>query len=401
MAQKVDIQVNLTIISGKNLPKTDRFSAIDAYMVVNVPNYSQVKTKVVDDNANPVWDSTHNVMLSYDFQSPTPLPKISFELWDKNTLKDEKVSTAEFQVMPVHLQNPGAIEVPLHHLNSKHTKDSSILIRFGEYAYSAESLYRLISPSLPGVQFSREGLGRIYIPLSFPNTILALEYEKTCVDLKLYVTNSSTVETSFLDMVRVNHACSEVRRRNVSSPFHINGFPVFEEIKMNDVPFSVLSQPGRVMFFVFQKQLLSRESLDKVVTHHGWSGAMSWATASAKLNNVELDKKEEEIFMKRDDSFIVVDFDKDNVDMKCMVLDVPQNADIAYDFRYSGDDVKKTSQIYSPPKPVLGGKYTVQRKLELDDVPFGTPFAKMEWFKYRVTAPVKVDIFDVIKFHPF
>lgn len=37
---------------------------------------------------------------------------------------------------------------------------------------------------------------------------------------------------------------------------------------------------------------------------------MSWDTASAKLRNVELDKHEQEIFMKRDDSFIVVDFDK-------------------------------------------------------------------------------------------
>lgn len=60
-----------------------------------------------------------------------------------------------------------------------------------------------------------------------------------------------------------------------------------------------------------------------------------------------------------------------------MVLDVPQNADIAYDFIYSGPDVKKTSEIYSPPKRVLNGKYAVQRKLELDDVPFGTPFSKM------------------------
>lgn len=133
--------------------------------------------------------------------------------------------------------------------------------------------------------------------------------------------------------------------------------------------------------------------------------------------------------------------------MKCLVLDTPENSDITYDFAYKGDDVKKTSEIYSPPRPVLGGKYLVQRKLELDDVPFGTAFASMvksppkkknkevkkkkerkisgsnerirkkkkekktnkqtflislqEWFKYKVSAPVQISFFDLLKVHPF
>lgn len=36
---------------------------------------------------------------------------------------------------------------------------------------------------------------------------------------------------------------------------------------------------------------------------------MNFAQAAAALKGVELDRKEEEIFMKRDQSFIVVDFD--------------------------------------------------------------------------------------------
>lgn len=41
-----------------------------------------------------------------------------------------------------------------------------------------------------------------------------------------------------------------------------------------------------------------------------------------------------------------------------------------------GPDVKKTTEIYVPPRMVLG-KYPVQRKLELDDVPFGTYFKRI------------------------
>lgn len=397
-----EIQAHFTVVGAKDLPKTDRFSSIDAYVEIKVPAQSTQKTSVIDNNRNPTWNSSHSLFLPYDFNSATPLPKIEFALWDHNSVsKDEKVCTGELQVQPNHFQNGGwEIQVPLKQENEKHSSHNSVLlVRFGEYAYSANSLHKLLQPLIPNIQFSNDGLGRLYIPLTIPNTVLVLEYEAKCVDVKLLVT--SPANTHYFDMIRVNHANSLVRRRNVKNPFTVHGYQVYEEIKMNDIPFSVIGKPGRVLFFAFQKTLVSEEDLGKTVVRHGWAGSMGWVTASATLKEVELDRKEQEIFMKKDDSFIVVDFDQGNVDMKCLVLDVPQNSEVAYDFLLKGEDVKKTSEIYSPPKKILDGKYSVQRKLELDDVPYGTPFANMIWYKYRVTSPMQVDIFDVVKLQPF
>eukprot|EP00026_Physarum_polycephalum_P014149 Phypoly_transcript_14628.p1 GENE.Phypoly_transcript_14628~~Phypoly_transcript_14628.p1 ORF type:complete len:187 (+),score=30.60 Phypoly_transcript_14628:417-977(+) len=170
---------------------------------------------------------------------------------------------------------------------------------------------------------------------------------------------------------------------------------------MNDVPFSVLSEPGALSFFVFQKHKVSEYSLDVVVEDHGWEGAMDWPTASKALKEVELNMETEEIFIKRDDAFIVVDFDDNDVDIKCLVLDTKENAEVAYDFLYTGPDVKKTSEVYIPAKPILNGKYQIQRKLELDDVPFGTPFDMMKLMKFPITAPVQVNFLDLVKFGPF
>lgn len=53
------------------------------------------------------------------------------------------------------------------------------------------SLWKLLA-HIPGVKYNPHGLGRIYIPVpSLGPAYLALEYEKKCVDLKLYFTNDS------------------------------------------------------------------------------------------------------------------------------------------------------------------------------------------------------------------
>ena len=42
----------------------------------------------------------------------------------------------------------------------------------------------------------------------------------------------------------------------------------------------------------------------------GWEGSMDFKAAAKRLRDVQLNRKEEEIFIHKDDSFIVVDFDK-------------------------------------------------------------------------------------------
>ena len=46
----------IRVLRAKNLPKTDRFSAIDAYIAISQQGREVGKTATVDDNANPTWN---------------------------------------------------------------------------------------------------------------------------------------------------------------------------------------------------------------------------------------------------------------------------------------------------------------------------------------------------------
>ena len=46
----------LRVIRASNLPKTDRFSAIDAYIAVSQEGREIGKTVVKEDNPNPTWN---------------------------------------------------------------------------------------------------------------------------------------------------------------------------------------------------------------------------------------------------------------------------------------------------------------------------------------------------------
>lgn len=95
-----------------------------------------------------------------------------------------------------------------------------------------------------------------------------------------------------------------------------------------------------------------------------------------------------------------MDYDDDDVDIKLAVLDLPVNASKGFDLTIKGQSIKKTSEIFMPPKRVLGGKYSISRLYELDDVPYGTGFRDMALQKYELHSPVTVSVNGVAKLQP-
>lgn len=68
-------------------------------------------------------------------------------------------------------------------------------------------------------------------------------------------------------------------------------------------------------------------------------------------------------------------------DIKLALLDNPASLDKAWDLTISsGQVVKKTSEIFVPPKAKLGGKFQITRLYELDDVAYGTSFTGELWW---------------------
>ncbi|EFC35720.1 predicted protein [Naegleria gruberi] len=98
------LSLNLTLHCGRDLPKADLLSSIDAYAVVIVPiiggQTKTFKTKCVQDDPNPDWefdlfctdvDGTRDCLV---------------EIWDEDTLRNEKVCTAILSL--VELKSSGS-----------------------------------------------------------------------------------------------------------------------------------------------------------------------------------------------------------------------------------------------------------------------------------------------------
>lgn len=376
MSQKA--KLSITIHGASNLPNADTFGKTDAYIKLVVPGHPTQKTETRDNTLNPEWNKSFAYEVPID-ASGLPSAAIVLELWDENVLKDTLLGNVQVTLAREHFARPGLpLELPISFTKSKFANARSFLRVSFSWILAFESLL-----ALHPTAFGNRSEERFYLPLPHIGPVtLAIEYEKAAVDVKLYVTQPNT--SLFLDMALTtptNHV-TKVRRRDVSDgiPFYSN-MVFYQEVKLNDVPF--WEDLNQLQLMVMTKKLEEEVNLDKVVSNHGWKGAMGWRDASAKLHGVELDRQKEEIFMPMPGSFVVVDFDADNVDMKVAVLDVPENANMSFDLTLFGNDVKKTSEVFRPSKNVLG-KYVVQRMLELDDVPFGTAFKDMVWRRYSV-----------------
>jgi hypothetical protein len=384
-------QLAITVLGAANLPNADKFGKTDAYVKVVIPGQPTLKTSTQDNTLNPVWNASFGVEVALD-AAGQPSANVVFEVWDENVMKDSLVGTVQVTLSPEHFSRPGLpLELPISFTKSKWNNARSFLrVRFS-WVMSFDALLA----SHP-TAFGDRAEKRFYLPLPHLGpVVLAIEYEKAALDVKLYITQPNT--GLFLDMslaTATNHV-TKLRRREVGAglPFY-SSMVFYEEVKLNDVPF--WEDLNQLQIMVMRKKVEEEVNLDTVVSRHGWKGAMGWGDASVKLHGVELDRKQEEVFMPMPGSFIVIDFDKDNVDMKVVVLDIPENASMTFDLTLHGNDVKKTSQVYRPSMMALG-KYPVQRKLELDDVPFGTAFKDMVWRRYSLLPAWSGSLGSLIK----
>jgi hypothetical protein len=111
----------------------------------------------------------------------------------------------------------------------------------------------------------------------------------------------------------------------------------------------------------------------------------------------------QEVFMDVGDMpgevILVVDWDKNNVDVKLGVLPVPATMDKAYELtiRSSGGCNKRMMELYTPPRPKLGGKYAFSRIFQLDDVPFGSSLDSMAINRYQLSNMRNFNIQEVTR----
>lgn len=391
-----ELLLQFSVIRGLQLPKTELTSKIDAYVRVKAGTFS-AKTRTRDDEDNPVWDESFFFTVPMS-ASKSPAGIITLELWDSNTLKDTHVGTARLDLSALQPSQLGYIELPLAWEKEKYGKQgrqSRLVVGVPGWIASFGTLMSALH-QVPGALFNTVSR-HAYVPLphpSLPHGLLYLgcEYESDAVDFKVFVTQPNA--PLFVDLAMAGRQHTKVRRRVYRDGFKVlPGLTVFEEIKLDDVPLS--TDLRQLMVLAFDKALLWTLNADQVVSSHGWRGALGFAEACRALHSVDVDYKEQEIFMSLPndvpgvppEAMLLVDYDKNDVDIKLAVLSTPSAMDKGYDITlHSGQPIKKTSEIFLPPKSKIEGRYQVARIYELDDVAYGTSFSDILLHKFQLSS---------------
>ncbi|KAG2488831.1 hypothetical protein HYH03_012630 [Edaphochlamys debaryana] len=381
----------LTVMSAKDLPKTDRLSKIDPYIVIQV-NGQQFKTKVKDDNENPVWNELFYPRLHKAPGDGLLTGTLELNLYDEDTFSDSYVAKYHLDLSQL---TPDKLNVPLT-FNLEYVKDKyksqgrhpTITIKMEGLVQSFHSL-RAMFGAMPGF-VTNDQTQAAYIPIQESNGLLyvGVEYEDNgALDFKVLVTRPNV--PIFLDMLVLSgRQYTKVRRRLYKDGHPVApGLTCFEELKLDDVPLNI--DFNQLSLVVFDSQPLSSTNADLVVSAHGWRGALNFAQASKALHNVEVDNHKQEIYMSVDagETMLLVDYDKDDADIKLAVLASPTTADKGYDLTIRGQNVNKMSELYVPPIPKLGGRIQVSRLYELDDLQYGTRFDDIEIHRYQLSNP--------------
>lgn len=192
----------LTIVSAHDLPRTDRLSTIDPYIVIIV-NGQKFKTTVKDDNENPVWNESFHPRVQ---TAPQGLLQGNLELhlYDEDTFTDAYVAKYVFDLSAL---SPAQLGTPLT-FNLEYVKDKykaqgkipTVTVKLEGLVQSFSSLRGMLA-SMPGF-VTNDQQQACYIPIQESNGLIymGIEYDESGrVDFKVYVTQAGV--PIFLDLL--------------------------------------------------------------------------------------------------------------------------------------------------------------------------------------------------------
>jgi len=377
----------LTVVRGQNLPKTDRLSKIDPYVVAFVNNL-QFKTTAIEDNYNPAWNQAFPCTLVKDASTGKVSGAVHLQLYDENVLSDSLVGEVRIQLQDYTPQQLANLDLPIQFAKDKYSsqgKDSRLVISIATFVQTYRSLRGLLGQT-PGLMVN-DPEQRLYIPVPVPEfqgaVYLGMEYDSKGVDFKIFLTRPDL--PLFVDMAMHGRPNTKVRRTtHPKGKAIVPGLIAYHETKLDDLPYT--TDFNSVCVYIFDSTFLNATPTTQVVSAHGWRGALNFESASRVLHGVDIDPHEKEIFMtiERNESMLVVDWDKDDVDIKLAVIASAEANSKGFDLTIKGQECKKTSTLFMPPKPILGGRYHIARLYELDDVDFGTSFSAIEVRRYSI-----------------
>mmetsp|Transcript_37378 Transcript_37378/g.103941 ORF Transcript_37378/g.103941 Transcript_37378/m.103941 type:complete len:133 (-) Transcript_37378:74-472(-) len=99
-------RIQVFVVSAMDLPNTDVLSKTDAYCRVTMGGTEVLKTKVVNNNLNPVWDAKKFVQWD-------GINDLIFSIWDSDTFTSDDW-VGQYILTKSHVQNGYKGTVPLN-----------------------------------------------------------------------------------------------------------------------------------------------------------------------------------------------------------------------------------------------------------------------------------------------
>lgn len=101
-------QLTVTVVKAKDLKNMEMIGKSDPYAVVYIRPLFKVKTKVIDNNLNPVWNQTFQ-LLAEDKETQF----LTLEIFDQDVGQDKKLGIAKLPLIDLEADKPKEIELRL------------------------------------------------------------------------------------------------------------------------------------------------------------------------------------------------------------------------------------------------------------------------------------------------
>ncbi|KAJ9680852.1 hypothetical protein PVL29_019997 [Vitis rotundifolia] len=131
-------KLTLTIVKANDLKNMEMIGKSDPYVVVYIRPLFKIKTKVIENNLNPVWNQTFE-LIAEDKETQS----LILEVIDKDITQDKRLGIAKLPLNDLEAENPKEIELrllpSLDMLKIKDKKDrGTITIQVLYHAFNKE-----------------------------------------------------------------------------------------------------------------------------------------------------------------------------------------------------------------------------------------------------------------------
>ncbi|XVF73350.1 hypothetical protein PTKIN_Ptkin12aG0194500 [Pterospermum kingtungense] len=105
---KPEGKLTVTVVKANDLKNMEMIGKSDPYVVVHVRPLFKVKTKVIDNNLNPVWNQTFELIVE-DKETQT----LTIEVFDQDIGQDKRLGIAKFRLIELKPDTPKEVNLSL------------------------------------------------------------------------------------------------------------------------------------------------------------------------------------------------------------------------------------------------------------------------------------------------